>query len=199
MRHQWKLLLPALVLAVGPIGCDEDSSKPLDCAWLEGDNCWKQMMRRANECAFPKEADGVLSEDGKTCSLEDGPTVHFEDPIVLPYDFDTAEPWNFTIQRDGKDCLTFEENEGSGATSIRFTVGDATFQEDVAGLGVTITCPDGESYRTGNGMALLECEGDFGGLPGTSSGGGTRSIGFSFLGGEDGIQDMFSCRRAEDQ
>jgi hypothetical protein len=193
-----------LIGAAGCSGGSGASAKPLDCAYLAGDNCWKTTAAPAAGC-LPASTDvGMLSADGKTCTYASGHVVTFATPLTLPVPTsNNTENWDFTVtDAAGQPCLAYKNN-----TSIVLTVQGQTVKEGSAGgLGLSLTCPDGTSYSNSNAFALLSCSdsGLFGfDLPGDAWSSSDTSLSLSLTGvpsstGDSGISDsglpVFNCQ-----
>jgi hypothetical protein len=178
-------------------GCGGGASGPLDCAWLAGNNCWKQTTSKAMPCLPPANEVGVLSDDNKTCSYAGGTTVTFAVPLTLPVPREGAgspsPEWNFTVSNGGSACLHFESN----SSIFELTVGPHTVSEGRSGpAGLAISCPDGTTYSTRNAVDLLSCGGgaSFGGLPGLTYSSSSTSVTFGLLGAASSYP-VFSCSK----
>jgi hypothetical protein len=166
------------------LGCGSSAGgggAALDCAWLQGENCWKATATAAVSCLPPRGESGVLSADNSTCTYASGAVVAFTPPLVLP--IPTGPIWNFTVSMGGQPCLHYEDAQASG---IKLTVAGQTVTEGVSGgVGLRVTCPDGTSYANANAFELLSCQGDggatFGGLPGDAYSSTSTSVSLSLL------------------
>ena len=193
-------LLVALVGSLA-LGCgdsdDEEGVDSLDCAWLEGDNCWKTTLSGATSCLPAAGDTGVLAADGRTCTYASGHVVTFDEPLVLPLPIDGDVQFRFTVTAGGQACMRFVETENA----MTLTVGDQIFEEQTTGgTNMRITCPDGSSYSNDNALDLLECRGDFFSslaiMPGTSWGSGNTSVSFGLLGySDEQALPIFSCQQ----
>jgi len=173
-------------------GSSEGSSASLDCNWLgKEDNCYKTTVAAATACLPAMGESGTLSQDNRTCTYASGIVVTFDQALVLP--IPNQAIWNFTVARQGQNCLRYEEPSDS---SFRVTTSAGTFGESVTGLGLTVTCPDGTSFSNSNGLDLLSCDGGFlGGLPGNASSGSDTTAVFSLIGTSGGATPVFDCRK----
>ena len=193
MRWLMVALVGGLALGCGDSDDDEESVDSLDCAWLEGNNCWKTTLAGATAC-LPAEADtGVLAADGSTCTYASGHMVTFDEPLILPlpdeYNF------RFTLTANGQQCLRLVETERSMTVTVG---GDQTFEQTSNGLSLTFTCPDGSSVSNSDAFSLLECRGDFLSsiaiMPGYSWASGDTSLSFGLIGySEERSLSIFSC------
>mgnify|MGYP000329903243 CR=1 FL=1 len=149
----------------------------IDCAWLEGDNCWRRAMTDLAETCTPPDEIGVLDVSGTSCRFSDGTLVSF----AIGLDVDAEElpdDWDFTVTRpDSTTCRVLLDDE-----RYAITVEGETTQQVQDALTFAIECPDGTAYGPG-GLDLLECGLD--NLPGyyTSGGAGFYSLGFLGDGG----------------
>lgn len=183
--------------AVGCGDSDEDggsglSGDPLTCDWLASNNCWKTTVAAAQSCVPPESETGVLSADGTSCAYASGSSVAFQEPVVLPRNFEEPTNWDFIQSQGGVPCVTLEDYED--ASSLTLTVQGMTYREKYEGFGMQITCPDGSQFATDDALGLLECENFFGDAPGWASGSSDVSVDFSLSNGADGVQ-VFSCSR----
>lgn len=198
MRWLFVALAGSLALGCGDSDGGEDGGgiDTLDCAWLEGDNCWKTTLVGATSC-LPAEADsGVLSADGRTCTYASGHVVTFDEPLVLPLSIDEDILFRFTLTAAGQTCLRFVETE----TSMTVTFGDQVFESSSNGVDLRFRCPDGSSYSNDNALDLLECRDDFLSslaiMPGYAWSSSDLSVSFGFIGYSDERSlSVFSCRQ----
>jgi hypothetical protein len=193
---RWPLIALAGMLS---LGCSSDSDEggvdTLDCAWLEGDNCWKTTLAGATTCLPAEDDYGTLAADGSTCTYATGHIVTFDEPLVLPLP-DEDVIFRFTLTAGGQTCVRYSETD----SSMTVTVGDQVFEESSNGVDMRVTCPDGSSYSNDNALDLLECRGDFLSslaiMPGYSLGSSDASVSFGFIGySEEQSLAVFSCRR----
>jgi hypothetical protein len=200
MRYLLVALVGTLALGCGDSSSeddDEESVDTLNCAWLEGNNCWKTTLSGATSC-LPAAADtGVLAADGRTCTYASGHVVTFDEPLVLPIPFDQDILFRFTLTAGGQACMRYFETE----TSMTLTVGNQTYeQQTTGGIDMRVTCPDGSTYSNDNALSLLECRGDLLSslaiIPGTSWSSGDTNVSFGLIGHSDeqGLQ-VFSCQQ----
>jgi len=145
--------IPQLPTPLSPI-------RPMTCEWLDGDNCWKELMRDVVACA--PNGFGTVASDGSACRFPDGSRLEYTG------DFDACEPLpaneggsggeanttstiivaNHDVRRpDGSRCFSakiqgFGRASYSSATQTILTTatGLFTFQ---------LTCPDGSTYDSG--------------------------------------------------
>ena len=192
-----RLSLPILVAVSLGIACSSGGdggstpSAALDCAWLEGNNCWKSTLAQAESCLPPASETGTLSADGKTCTYASGAVITFDSALVLPLPDDPA--WNFTVTSGGQSCLRLED----GANGFSLTVKDLTFTETAAGNGMQVICPDQSTFAASNPFDLLTCDSDGGllaGLPGKAWSDTSTSISFNLIGSAKGFTSIFRCR-----
>ena len=194
-----RLLLGALcgVVALGCGGGDDGKGSgslagaPLDCAWLDGNNCWKTTVAAATSCVPDTSTRGTLSADGKTCTYASGTTIDFATPVVLPLDPENQPDWNFTVTTGGQQCMSYESTESSGLT---LTVEGMSVSEKDQGFGLQITCPDGSQYAASNGLDLFSCLLQDG--PGTIDSWSDTSVTLGLLDGSSTPPQVFDCERA---
>lgn len=174
------LLLASLALTAACSSSDGGSAVPLDCAWLQGENCWKTTVSAAKSCLPPQSEKGVLSADNATCTYASGAVVTFDAPLVLP--LGNSPEFNFTLSVGGTPCLRHHETPGGGGFDL--TVDGKTVTESVlpgATPGLEIRCPDGTTYANSQALDLLSCDGSFGGLPGNSWSSTPTSVSFGLV------------------
>jgi len=200
MRH----LLLGVALGALALGCgggdDDDNGKgglagaPLDCAWLDSNNCWKTTVAAAASCVPDRSTTGTLSADGKTCTYASGTTVDFATPVVLPLDFENEPAWNFTVTTGGQQCVTYDSDPNSDLT---LSVQGMTVSEKSSGFSLQITCPDGSQYAAGNALDLLNCDNFFTDGPGNEDSGSDTSVNLGLLNGTQTPLQIFDCERAQ--
>jgi hypothetical protein len=192
-------LVLAFLVSVSVMACSGDESSdddapaeadgPLDCALIEGPNCYNQMITGLS-CVPPEEERGVLSADRTSCDYADGTRVIFLDPAPSTLENIT---WHFALEKNGARCF---EYEGLGRKT-RYTSGNETTRlEATAGGSMDLTCSDGKLYRAPDAFAVLDCATVFG----SSYQASPDEVSFSFI-GLDGAgraqRDMFDCAMAQ--
>lgn len=163
----------------------------LDCAWLEGSNCWKTTIAAAKNC-LPAGEQGTLSADGLTCTFTSGKTVAFLEPLVFP--IPRGKEWQLTVKKAGEVCLRLEHP----AQGFMVTSATGVVTERLGSAGITVSCPDGHAYASTNANGLLMCgeeAGGSGGLPGIAVVSSSNSASLSLLGTEGGSLVVFSCKQ----
>jgi hypothetical protein len=168
------------------VGCSNSvdntfAGAPLDCAWLESENCWKTLVADAQGCVPPTFETGLLSDDGTSCSYTSGETVEFRTPVVPPLDEKAYPPWHFTQSQSDEACVTFDSN--ADETSLTLTVQGQTFKRVVSGFAMQVTCPDGTQYQAQNSPDLQGCSNYAENTPGDSYVSSDISVGFALLTG----------------
>jgi hypothetical protein len=193
--------LTSLVLSAGLLGfagCGGGSGPAtLTCAWLAGDNCWKQTVASAAACLPATSDTGTFSADNSTCTYASGQVITFTPPLPTP--IDGSGDFDVTITNGGQQCLHYKDNP----TGFTLTVMGQTVTEGGSGggFGLQITCPDGTSVSNPNALSLLDCGADagatFGGLPGKATGWTDTSLSFSLIGasGTAASAQVFSCSK----
>jgi hypothetical protein len=118
----------------------------MTCPWLDGDNCWKQMLEDVARCGPPPGAVGRLSTDGTSCAFADGHVIDFAGTVsLLGADAGTSSTVIIAYRMrapGGSTCL--ETAYGWGKT--RFRVGSRDYFHTLAGISSQVTCPDGTRY-----------------------------------------------------
>ncbi len=176
---------------------DEPEGIPLTCATFEEPGfCWHQVRDEALTCWLTGE--GQFTADRSRCTHPQGPSVAFDVPVPVPPEgamdpdpFDDYE-WNFTMEKNGTQCLRFEQLSGG----FKLTTAGGTYESDGSFTGFSIACPDGTLYKASDPMALVE-ECGFDAFPGynwSHSFGADAWVGFSLVPAEetDGSVDPFS-------
>jgi hypothetical protein len=180
--------LALLLVACGDgNGTDDDdpvADGPLDCAWFEGDNCWRDQLALATvTCALPDE-EGLLAPTHDRCTFADGTEVIFYSDLNL--EGDGPEEADLEVRTPGgSSCRLVATDE------LSLTVDETVVQQQLDGLDVYMECPDGAVYGPIGAFELLEC--DWSDLPGYSWSYTADSIQFATL-GDDGLS--FSCSEA---
>ena len=165
-----------------------EADGPLDCALIEGPNCYNQMIVGLG-CVPPGTERGVLSADRASCTYTDGTTVRFLAPAPSTTDDIT---WHFALEKNGERCFEYESTEGVA----RYASGSQTVRLEASAFrGISLTCPDGTLYRNPDAFSVFDCSTVFG----SSYRATTDEVSFSFL-GLDGAgsdqRDMFDCALA---
>lgn len=188
------LLLPLLACngdGDGGSDGDGDDAEPLDCEWLQADNCWRDAVAAVATCTASADP-GTLSGDLARCDYADGSAVTF-DPALDPATFDSDDGPVFDatlLDETGATCA--EVSIAAERWSI--TVGGDTTSYGEVGSNIEITCPDGTTYR-GSGLALFDCLGDAPSLAWSSSQEfGSYSVS---MGPSEEPARVFACEEAE--
>lgn len=117
---------------------------PMSCAWLEGDNCWKQVAEEALACL--DDRDGTFDEERDECSFKGGSRLELAGPISKPASNITLLPVvdHRLVDADGKPCHT-SKVLGTGRTAHANAAGVVVF-ESLSLTAYRVTCPNGKSY-----------------------------------------------------
>ena len=119
----------------------------LTCAWLQGDNCWTEMLG-TRERVHGSRA-GALATDRASCSYASGARVTFASAVpVSVQDYD----WRFDVRNGATLCVGLEEDGDNFA--VQTTDGKLSY-EVTDGNGVRITCPNGARFEAPYAVALL--------------------------------------------
>lgn len=126
------LLLGGVLSACGSAGCAGDAGPvAIDCAWLQGQNCWKATVSAVAACA--PTGMGAFSANPAGCKYPSGETVTFSAPATL-----SGPPYNFSIGS----CVTVEESDAQETiVHVSSRAGHAKLEHKAASL--EVTCPDG--------------------------------------------------------
>jgi hypothetical protein len=194
--HTRLALLGSVALAFGCGSSDGQGGGNLDCAWLEGNNCWKSTTSAAETCLPPSDTYGTFSADNATCTYASGHVVTFTPPMSLPIVDGNSQAWDFTVTAAGKTCLHYQRTSNDEVT---FTVGDQTYREGTSGaMGWQVTCPDGTRYANSNALELFGCPNGLDGMPGNAYGDSDTSLSFSLLGTSSSSNlSLFDCRKPD--
>lgn len=187
--------------ATPPLPQASGADRPMTCEWLDGDNCWKQVIADVDRCK--PAGPGTFSADGATCSFSDGSQMtwsgfenfndatQFENLIV------------YTPQRlaaaDGSTCL---EIRTAGWADYAVISGDTVVVYDsLSATSFRVICGDGSSYSS-------EVEGACGDLPARGFAGTSPSFRGQFTrdgqsssavfgGSVDGPHAVWTCERPD--
>lgn len=154
------------------------SSGTLDCAFVNGDNCWKTALASALSCLPPGAAKGTLSADGMTCTYASGTVVTFASPLDIG---PAAGVGQFTLTTAGQACIGYDVTPGRAVT-ITTPGGAVVLASSADHQTISLTCPDGSVY-TGPAQSLSACSDQ---LPGFDQGEG---LGFTAAAADGGSLD----------
>jgi hypothetical protein len=189
----------ALLAALLPACSGSSSDAPPDdtCGFIaDPNNCYRTLLAAVSDCLSDDTADGgiasgTLAADGTSCTYATGRTVTFGGD-ARQYDA-SKTPLDVTVAVGGKTCVHYASQPKS---SLTITQPDGrVLSVAVAGLGETITCPDGSQHGIDAQKLFGGC-GDAGaifsgGLPGTITGGGGSSVSGSLVGL---TKQAYSCK-----
>lgn len=68
--------------SLGNVPTAKGADLPMTCEWLEGQNCWKEMIAEAAECA-PKDV-GTINADRSACEFEGRAALELAGPLSTP-------------------------------------------------------------------------------------------------------------------
>jgi hypothetical protein len=118
----------------------------MTCAWLDGDNCWKQLVASAAACGPAPSSVGRLSADGRQCTFATGHVIDFAGALTPLPSSDGGTVLHIAAFRVrgpvGQRCL--ETAYGWGKQ--RFRAGALEVFQNASGITTEITCPDGVRY-----------------------------------------------------
>ncbi|TNE87130.1 MAG: hypothetical protein EP330_19370 [Deltaproteobacteria bacterium] len=185
--------LPALVALTacgggGDTNTNEPPGEPLTCDVLaDPDFCWAASVDEAYACIPEADSSGTFDATRSTCTLGNGITVVFDEPVPEDPFADSADDylWSFTIRDGGGDCARFVD--GDTGYSLTTNSGQASTRP-YGFAGSTLECPNGDEYTAENLFDLFECEGAV--LPGYGYSG---NVSWQLLGGPDGRFFLFEC------
>lgn len=186
--------------ACGGGGGGEGGVEPLDCAFVESDNCWKQLVDEIALCAPDPELTGTFSADRSECVYDDGVRVEFDDPV--PTSIPDSYSWQLTvIGADGVPCVRWDDAPPSATqVDLQVSSGDDTLSMEGSTAGLTLTCPDGSRFFTDDPLSIITgCSpGRSYGIPVTTIRTAPGFVGLAIAlgeepGGRDIEVDLFSC------
>ncbi|MFL5441529.1 MAG: InlB B-repeat-containing protein [Myxococcales bacterium] len=121
----------AAARTVGATFSASGSVVPIDCAWLQGENCWKTFLSSMAACT---PVSGTFSADRKTCTSSSGATVSFAHAVGSQ----AQPPFDFSIES----CVAVRESDASERiVRVAAPAGTATLEHKPSSL--EVTCPDG--------------------------------------------------------
>ena len=176
----------AILISLSACGSGEKSG-PVDCAWLQGQNCWKSVVAAVVACRPPAGAQGAFSADRKSCAYASGPIASFPAPVANP----PEPPYNFSIGTcvtvANPDSTTVQVSSSAGVARIRYL---AQSRE--------VTCPDGSVHTADLGpqSPLIGCNGAEALLPDigmTSREGPNNTSSFYFRGAATTATIVWAC------
>jgi hypothetical protein len=186
-RDRAGLMLVGLLWACG--GEEEEPSpfqgQEIDCAWFQGDNCYKQALASVRACV--ESGSGTLAADGTRCTYASGLTVTFNQPVHLPVSDEHV--WDFEIATGANRCVGYHELD----KGLRLDTPRGTFVEEMVGLGVQLTCPDGSKFYLRNAFDSFQCGLEH--LPGNTHSWSSSTVSFSLIGGGPSSSvHLFTCQ-----
>ncbi len=176
------------VLALACSGnSEDDDATPVTCAWIEGDNCYKEALATTLACLPDVAETGSFAADQSSCTYASGHTVEFVDPIP-----EVDGTWHLRVLSSGAPCVEFEETGDS--KYLRTPGGSVTLHwgDDT----VTFTCPNGQVYSIGRNERAACAEAHLSGW-GTSERWGPYEMTFSLHGDGAGGVQLFDCVGAD--
>jgi hypothetical protein len=195
-RWLWLLLYVAACSSTSED--DEGTARAeLDCAWVQSQNCWKQVLDEVARCIPQPDENGfvttgVLDATGASCSYDNGTVVYFDDPLMPP----ELENLRLHVERGGSECFRLERSYGHLSLSLPSgaLIVDGQLAPDQT-VGMTITCPDGSTLASDDYLGMLRaCEPDPSDWPGlVVEQMGPAHIGLDLSGGNGGQIEVFAC------
>ena len=171
--------------------CGDDDKNPtnddtkLDCAWFEGDNCWKQGVQEAAAC-IDATVVGTLSGDRLSCTFGGASTiVTFDDAV--PSDNALAYDLSFILTINSQKCMSLKEG-----ADIRLETNQGAVVADFSGSSYNMSCP-GVPVLTADLQSLTTC--DVAHLPGFRWNADPGFFEVFLTGGPGGSADLlFECQ-----
>jgi hypothetical protein len=130
-----------------------------------------------------------VSADTRTCSYVDGTSIAFSNPLSGVEDDNYV--WDFSVTRQGQDCLTFKELGATGDDGFLLRTASGEVREEAVGLDAVVSCPSGERVRV-DFMTAFSCLDKLPGIAWSDSTTNGLSASVSLLGGASNEQ-LFSC------
>ena len=159
-------------------------TRSLDCAFLQGRNCWKTTLAAATACLPDAGEDGAFAADRMSCAYPGGAQIVFTDPISAPPP--ANQRWNFTMLAGGGGCIKVEQPE-DGNYRVTTQAGSVVLRPGA------VICSDGREYQ-GDFVSLSACPGGPGAVPAAAASSSGSSVSLSLLGAEGGPLHLFTCR-----
>ena len=191
MRAVLVVLSIGATLGLFAPACSSSSDAAPDdtCGFIaDPNNCYRKLLATVDDCLTDANGDGgasvsgKLSADGTSCTYASGRTVTF---VGDARQYNASKtPIDVTVALGGKTCVHYV---GQPQSSVTITQPDgAVLTVKLAGLGETITCPDGSQHGIDAQKLFGGC-GDAGGLfngglPGTETGAGGNTVSGSLVG-----------------
>jgi hypothetical protein len=174
-------------LALGLTACGA-GARSLDCAFLQGPNCWKTTVAAASSC-LPDAADsGAFAANRASCTYAVGAQIVFTDPIPAPPP--SNQRWNFTMLARSAPCIKVEQPEGG---NYRITTQAGFVELGPAGGTVVVICPDGTRYQ-GAAASLSACPAAPDSVPAIETSSTGSAVSLSLHGAGGGALHVFDCR-----
>lgn len=131
---------------IGRIPSPVGAPRPMTCAWLVNDNCWKRVAQAALDCAPADE--GRFVNRRQYCAYDDGSLLEWEAPVSTPAPGVDHRPWiNHRILDDaGEPCFT---SIIQGVAHAAFRAGGETVVIQAESLTTfRVICQDGSTYSS---------------------------------------------------
>ncbi len=181
----------------GPVPTAAAEPQAMSCEWLDGDNCWKRFVARAESCKGLVETGGRFNEDRDACSYSSNGFLEFGGPLSTPSKESVLFPavdWR-VVDDEGTACMT-GKILGVGKTLIDID-GEVVVFENKTLTEYEITCADGTTYSNAHEDTCA----DFGvrwlahDAPGVllACDGAQESCELSLWGGADGEETITTC------
>jgi hypothetical protein len=130
----------------GPVPTAAAEPLPMSCEWLDGDNCWKRFVARAETCKGLVDAGGSFNEDRDACTYDSDGYLEFAGPLSTPSKESVLFPavdWRI-VDDEGEACMT-GKILGVGKTLLDID-GEVVYFENKSLTEYEITCSDGTTY-----------------------------------------------------
>jgi hypothetical protein len=136
-----------LVLAFGVAGCGDDEPElgtRIDCAWLQGNNCWKDTVEAAHACTNAAET-GTFDVARTACVYPDSTEIRFDPSAPVSTCVTFAGDCDFTIT--SPDQTTCARVKATVTRSLTVTTSLGTFAGGFVGSTAVLTCADGSRFH----------------------------------------------------
>jgi hypothetical protein len=129
---------------------------PITCAWLEGDNCWKAIVRKLEATCKPQGIGKTISTNPRKITYADGSKA-LSNPFsaIISGTESTAAPNFYLRNPDGSRCGAAR----AGYPFASVEVGDDVVRIQYSGYGISsVICQDGTTYAQSSTATAVACE-----------------------------------------
>ncbi len=182
------------------LSCGQDSGEnnlpgeEINCEWFaDNGNCWRKSLKAFSSLLPQDNTTGVLAQDGKKCTYDDGIEITFVNPIDTT---DLSNPdalrgfaWDMEIHKGGDFIAAYRE-PNTYTIILQSSLGEFKL-ESISGS-VIISCPSGDQYNVPMAGLLASCPGE--NLPAKKTTWDSNGVTFTLrgTGGSDIL--LFNCK-----